>query len=66
MHPYRGIHQGGYLSLLRYTLFINSLFVHLKNSGYCCTIYREPSTPVGYADDLAAGSINETKLNQVM
>ena len=62
----RGIHQGGYLSLLKYTLFINSLLIQLKNSGYCCKIYHEPSTPVGYAYDLASGSINVTKLNQVM
>ena len=46
-----GIHQGGYFSLLKYTVFINSLLVSLRNSGLCTKIYRTPSTPHGYADD---------------
>ena len=54
------------MSLLNYTLFINSLLVQLKLSGLCCKIYRTPSTPVGYADDLARGCINVNRLNQVM
>ena len=62
----RGIHQGGYMSLLKYTLFINSLLVQLKLSGLCCKINRTPSTPVGYADDLASGCINANRLRQVM
>ena len=66
-YPLRGgIHQGGYMSLLKYTIFINSLPVQLKESGYCCKIYQMPSILVGYADDLAAGCINERKLNNVM
>ena len=48
-----GIHQGGFLSLIKYTVFINSLLTELRNSNLCCKIYRIPSTPVGYADDLA-------------
>ena len=63
---HRGIYQGGYLSLLKYTVFINSLLVQLKNSGNCCKIYRTPSTPVGYADDLATGCSSERKLNNIM
>ena len=51
---------------LKYTVFINSLLVQLKTSGYCYKIYRLPSAPVGYADDFASGCINEFKLNQVM
>ena len=54
------------MSLLKYTVYINSLLVHIKESGLCCKIYRLPSAPVGYADDLAAGCINEYRLNQVM
>ena len=49
-----------------YTVFINSLLVQLKSSGHCCKIYRLPSAPVGYADDIASGCVNEYKLNQVM
>ena len=51
------------MSLLNYTVFINSLLVQLKTSGYWCKIYRLPIAPVGYADDLASGCINEFKLN---
>ena len=62
----RGIHQAGFMSLLKYTVFINFLLVQLKSSGHSCKIYHLPSAPVGYADDLASGSVNEYKLNQVM
>ena len=50
------------MSLLKYTVYINSLLI----SGHCCKIYHLLSTTVGYADDLASGSINESKLKQVM
>ena len=63
---HRGIHQGGFMSLIKYTVFINSLLVHLKNSGYCCKLYQTPSTPVGYADDLATACVNNRKLERVM
>ena len=46
--PYKlscGIHQGGYLSLLKYTVFINSLLTNLRDSNLCAKIYRIPSTP---------------------
>ena len=49
-----GFHQGGYMSLIKYIAFINSLIVLLRNSGLCCSISRIPSLPMGYADDLAA------------
>ena len=58
-----GIHQGGYMSLIKYTLFIDSLIVILRESGLCCSIGRIPSSPVGYADDLAACCISERKLD---
>ena len=54
-----GIRQGGFLSLLKYTVFINSLITELKVSGLCCKLYRTPSTPVGYADDLATCSTSK-------
>ena len=63
---HRGTYQGGYMSLIKYTVFINSLLVYLKNSGHCCKLYNTPSTPVGYADDLATGCINNRKLDRVM
>ena len=50
------------MSLIKYTAFINSLIVILQNSGPCCSIGRIPSTPVGYADDLAAACLSERML----
>ena len=61
-----GIHQGGYMSLIKYTAFINSLIVSLNESGLCCSIRRIPSSPVGYADDLAACCLSERKLDSTL
>ena len=61
-----GIHQGGYLSLLKYTIFINSLLVNLRDSGLCAKIYRTPCTPLGYADDLATCCLTKRKTDSVM
>ena len=61
-----GIHQGGYLSLLKYTVFINSLLVSLRDSGLCAKVYRTPSNPLGYADDLAACCVTKRKTDAVM
>ena len=54
------------MSLLKYTVFINSLLVQLKQSQLCCKMYKTPSAPVGYADDLAAACLNKHKMSQVM
>ena len=61
-----GIHQGGYLSLLKYTMFINSLLIKLRDSGLCARIFRTPTTPQGYADDLAAVCLSKRKIDAVM
>ena len=61
-----GIHQGGYLSLLKYVAFINSLLVELKESKLCCPLYKIPSSPLGYADDIAAASISKHNTEQVL
>ena len=45
--PLCGIHQGFFLSLMKYITFINSLLVERKESNICCKIYKMPSTPVG-------------------
>ena len=60
------IHQGGYLSLLKYTVFINSLLIKLRDSGLCAKIYTTPSAPLGYADDLAACCLSKRKTDAVM
>ena len=61
-----GIHQGGYLSLVKYTAFIDSLIEDLNKSELCSAIYKIPSSPVGYADDLAASTVSKNKMDQVM
>ena len=61
-----GIHQGGFMSLMKYTVFINSLLVKLKNENICCKIYRTPSTPLGYADDIATACVSKTKIDRAM
>ena len=61
-----GIHQGGFLSLVKYIAFINSLLVSLKESNACCAIYNVKSSPVGYADDVAAASTSKNKMDRVL
>ena len=61
-----GIHQGGFLSLMKYTAFIDSLLRELEASNLCSSIYRIPSSPVGYADDLAACTLNKRKMDLAM
>ena len=61
-----GIHQGGYLSLFKYLVFINSLLVSLEASGLCCAIQGIPVSPLGYADDLAAATISKMRMDRVL
>ena len=61
-----GIHQGGFLSLVKYIAFINSLLVSLKESNACCAIDNVKSSPVGYADDVAAASTSKNKMDRVL
>ena len=56
-----GIHQGGFLSLLKYSVFIDGLIRELEDSNLCCTIQSLKSTPLGYADDLAAATISKVR-----
>ena len=60
-----GIHQGGYLSLMKYTAFINPLLEELVHSGLCCSIDNIKSNPVGYADDLATATTSKTRTDCV-
>ena len=38
----------------------------LRSSGLCCRIYRTPSAPVGYADDLATYSTSTYNLDKAI
>ena len=60
------IHQGGYLSLIKYLAFINSLLVNLENSNLCSTIYGTSVSPLGYADDVASASTSKAQTDQVL
>ena len=61
-----GIHQGGFLSLTKYVTFINGLLNTLEDSRLCCTISKIPSTPVGYADDVATACISKLRTDNVL
>ena len=61
-----GIHQGGYLSLIKYTAYINSLLTELKKSNLCCKIDNIHSSPLGYADDVATASLSKHKIDQAL
>ena len=61
-----GIHQGGYLSLLKYVVFINSLLIQLAESGRCCTIQGIKTSPLGYADDIASASTSKYKVDNTL
>ena len=66
-YPLRcGIHQGGYLSLIKYIAFINSLLVSLEHSNLCCAIYGVSVSPLGYADDIATASLSKLKTDRVL
>ena len=61
-----GIHQGGYLSLVKYTAFIDSLITSLETFGLCCAIYHSQSSIAGYADDVAACTVSKRRMDLVM
>ena len=61
-----GIHQGGYLSLVKYIAFINTLIECLEESNLCATIFGLNVSPVGYADDIASASTSKNKVDAVL
>ena len=61
-----GIHQGGFLSLLKYTAFIDPLIRILEQSRYGCQVVGVPTSPVGYADDMATCSLSKQKLDSAL
>ena len=66
-YPLRcGIHQGGYLSLIKYLAFIDSLLVLLEGSRTCSIIYDLSVSPLGYADDVAAACTSKSKTDRML
>ena len=60
------IHQGGFLSSLKYVAFINSLLEQLKESGLCISIKGIKCSPIGYADDISAACRTKDKVDMVI
>ena len=59
-----GIHQGEYLSRLKYTAFIDPLLKEIKNSGFS---HKDLATsPIGYPDAVFICSISEDDLDQAL
>ena len=66
-YPMRcGIHQGGYLSLLKYAAFIDPLLRKLEDKSLGFSIAGVPTCPLGYADDMAAACMSRTKLDEAL
>ena len=61
-----GIHQGGYLSLVKYISFINSLVIELEESRMCCLVDNSHVSPVSYADDLATACLAKANVDTIM
>ena len=49
-----GIHQGGYLSLLKYAAFIDPLLRRIEGDNIGVSVGNVQTTPVGFADDMSA------------
>ena len=61
-----GIHQGGFLSLIKYTAFVNALIVSLQESGLCCGVHSIPTCPPSYADDIATACLSKLRTDRVL
>ena len=59
-----GIHQGGFLSLLKYVAFIDPLLRNLETSNLGSHIAWVITNPVGYADDMAKASHSKPNVDR--
>ena len=60
------IHQGGFLSRIKYTSFKNDLIVSLQKSNLCCNVCSKPTCPPSYADDIATACLSKFKTDKVL
>ena len=58
--------MGGYLSLIKYIAFIDSLIIELESSNLCCTINAVSVSPLAYADDIATACTNKNKVDMTL
>ena len=61
-----GIHQGGFLSLLKYAAFIDPLLRKIENSNLGCVVHGIQTSPVGFADDMSACTLSKFNMDKVL
>ena len=54
------------MSLMKYTVLINSLLKNLMNSNLCCKLYETPNSPVGDTNDFAQCFLAKNKVDRAM
>ena len=60
------IRQGGFLSLLKYTAFIDPLLRQIEQAGHSISVGGIPTNPVGYADDMASACMSKTIVDKTL
>ena len=59
-----GIHQGGFLSLLKYVTFIDPLLRDLEHSRLGCDVAGILTSPIGYADDMSTACVSKINVDK--
>ena len=63
---YCGIHKGGFLSLLKYTAFIDPLIREIEESGLGYFFAVMQPNPVSYADDMSVCTLRKHKMDLIL
>ena len=59
-----GIHQGGFLSLLKYVAIKDPLLRNLEKSGLGCDVAGIPSSPIGYANHMSTACVSKVNVDK--